>query len=130
MLAVSVLISPSEWWIAGGVDGQWQSGQFLSTSILYNGQMMQYGPSRPYGAFAACAVKLNSTHLFFSGGYDGSKYRAEAYLLNWSTKDWVKLDDMRHARGFHGCNVAGDDIIVVGGFSSMERPAERAKFTL
>lgn len=117
LFATSVLISPNQWWIAGGVDGNWQNGQFLSTSIVYNGQTMQYGPMLPYAAFAACAFKVNSTHVFFSGGYDGRSYRSDAYLLNWATQQWTKLDNMRHKRGFHGCNKAGNDIIVVGSFA-------------
>ena len=39
-------------------------------------------------------------------------------MIEWETKRWIRLPDMRQRRLYHGCNKAGGDIVVFGGLSS------------
>ena len=110
--AVSVLVSPDQWWIAGGYPSR-------KTSTIFDGSRFSPGPDLPYPADAACAVLLTKTHIFLAGGRDGdNNYRSDAYLLEWETKTWVELPPMTTARAMHGCNLAGGgQIVVVGGYN-------------
>ena len=61
LFATSVLLSPREWWIAGGQD---EKHVDLDTSVVFNGVDFLPGPQLPYRAERACSCQVNQTQLF------------------------------------------------------------------
>lgn len=109
--SASAVVDEATWWIAGGF-----GGSYLNDSLVYNGGTFAPGPELPYAAYSACAVKVNETHVFLGGGFDGTEYISSAYLLEWATQAWTRLPDMKTGRRAHTCNVVGTDVVVVGGY--------------
>ena len=79
---------------------------------------MRLGPKLPAASVGACAFPVNETHVFFSGGESLGSVTSAAYLLEWGTWKWTELPNMPSDRSYHACERAGDDIVVVGGWSS------------
>ena len=55
---------------------------------------MTDGPELPEPMTRHCAVWANATHIFMSGGYDGSGDVHRAYLLEWDTKTWTRVPEV------------------------------------
>ena len=113
--ATSVRISDEEWWIAGGSNYRHET---LDSSLIYAGGKFYPGPKLPYATRGMCGVKVNITHILVAGGESVSSsieaHRADAYLLNWVTKTWTKLPDMKERRVHHACGVANGRVVVIG----------------
>ena len=65
-------------------------------------------------------LKVNSTHIFFSGGLWGGRsfVAGKAYLLDWVEAVFVEIPDMPQARENHACSVVnGETVIVTGGYN-------------
>ena len=111
--ASSILLPNSSFLILGGYDG---SIGLTSSDILIGGEFVP-GPDLPRDLVAgngepSCLCQVNSTHLFMSGGKDGS---VKAYLMEISTGSWTRLPDMKVGRDDHVCGVAKGEIVVAGG---------------
>ena len=74
----------------------------------------------PYDDFYpgfTCSVQLNSSHIYFCGGYDGYHSIDSAWMLNLESLQWTAAPSMAIATDSHGCTKGSVDgsIIVAGG---------------
>ena len=79
--AASVMLSADEWLVAGGVDMDNRFRGEIQTSEVFKDGRSQLGPVLPAGlkGFGACAVKVNDSHVFFSGGIERKAFLAQFY---------------------------------------------------
>jgi hypothetical protein len=64
-----------------------------------------------------CLVKLNTTHVFLTGGLTGSGYSAASYIFS-SANGFVKQADMISTRSHHACSLHSDNLVfVTGGYT-------------
>ena len=75
------------------------------------------GPDLPTPMDHHCSIRVNTTHIFVSGGLNGVDDLRTAYLLNWLTRKWTPLPDMTYPRYGHSCGFASDPdrVVAVGG---------------
>jgi len=101
------------WWVTGGYDA---SGNVLSSTEVLTGNTWLSSTPLPTPLFAHCMVKINSSHVFIAGGYDGhGSATAAAHLFSSTSGTFSPLPDMAIARGYHACGVLGTDVWVGGG---------------
>ena len=63
-------------------------------------------------------VELNDTHVFLSGGYDGSSQIKSTYIFS-DKRGWQKMQDLSVARDDHACALVDEHtVLVVGGHGS------------
>jgi len=99
------------------IDGKWViSGgdtDLTHTSLLsYYDGIFQPSPPLPFEKWNHCQLTLNSTHIFFTGGYGYS-----TFMLNWPRQEWIFLDDAPRsdtdpACGFVKTPSLGQEVIV------------------
>ena len=106
--------------IVGGQDGPYR----LSSTELYRNNTWHSSVDLPVPLGAHCLVKLNSTHVFLAGGFDGTHepganppgaYSGASYILNRATGKAMRQGDMSIPRGKHACTLLGDQVWVAGG---------------
>ena len=87
----SVLFNGDEWWLLGKA-----TESSNATWILKNGILTQ-GPPLPVPTLDQCAVKINETHAFISGGFRDKKARVlglGTYIMRWEDRTWHEMPDM------------------------------------
>ena len=100
-------------WVGGGGDA---SGVYSMVNELLNseGQWITLPVGSPYAYYPApCAVPLNSTHIFFSGGYKSE----QTWILDLENLLWTSTTAMLSPRRDHGCVLtAGGEVLIAGGY--------------
>lgn len=125
--AVSFVLDGSRWYILGGEDLSTGVARYLDTSVVYThahqGGTFEAGGKLPYTGAFGCVAAVNATHVFFAGGWDGRKYRRDAFLLEAAEWRWTRLPDMGVERANQACGRAGAGSIVVLGGSPLPAQA-------
>merc|ERR1711892_1128433 len=115
------------WWVTGGIDAS--THVFSSTEVLTGNTWLSSTPL-PTPVFAHCMVKINSSHVFIAGGYDGlGGATAAAHLFSSTSGTFSPLPDMAIARGYHACGILGTEIWVGGGRGAATQSVELFSLT-
>jgi len=97
------------WWIAG-------FSADTGATILWDGTAWQNYVNLPKALERFCMTKINSTHVFLSGGkvYNsgGGIGSTESYIYSHAT-GFVQIANMARARGDHACGVLNERYVVV-----------------
>jgi len=101
------------WWVTGGADAS--INHELSSTEELTGNTWHISTPLPTPLYGHCMVKINSSHVFIAGGYDGNGYSTATYLYS-STSGYTTLPSMPIARAAHACGILGTDIWVGGGY--------------
>ena len=72
------------------------------------------GPPTP-SPWGVCAVQVNSTHTFLTGGIGRDQ---EAWFYNWDNKTWTRTARINQGRDYHGCALVNDKVVIVAGGKS------------
>jgi len=96
------------WWVTGGYNDT-SSGSSLSSTELYDGNTWHSSVDLPTPMNGHCLVKLNSSHVFLTGG------GAASYIYS-RASGFIKLRDMSTWRYDHGCGLFGEQVWVGGGW--------------
>lgn len=101
-------------WVTGGhgIGGFLQTTEFLAMSG--DDSTVSRGPSIPDGETTEhCLTRLNSTHVFMSGGFN----KSSAFLYSLEDDVWTRLPDMiGGVRYAHVCGMKSEnEVVVVGG---------------
>ena len=90
-------------------EGQWIT---LPTGLLYEDSLYQ----------APCVVPLNSTHIFFSGGYFefNNVHLVDTWILDLVNLEWTSSTPMLTPRRLHGCVLTDDgEVLIAGGYADL-----------
>ncbi len=49
-----------------------------------------------------------------AGGYSGSASLRDVYMYDWTTEEWIELEGMLTAEGYHACAYHNGSIITAG----------------
>ena len=100
----------------GGNDGSDRMVQELFTP---EGAWTTLPIDSPYGNNyypLPCIIKMNDTHLFFSGGYHSGDLK-ETWVLDIRSMAWTPSAPMLTPRSGHGCTLTADgEVLVAGGY--------------
>ena len=109
-------------WFVIGQDGSCSySNADISTDLFTLDQqwiptstVSPYKPGFPGGM---CSVAINSTHIIFTGGYNGN-WLSSTLMLDLTDYSWTARKDMPGPRYEHGCTLTenGGGILIVGGY--------------
>lgn len=103
------------WWVTGGRTVLDRNTKWLATTELWHNQSWSSYTDLPAGSDGHCLVKLNTTHVFLTGGYITTVgYSAASYIFS-SATGFVKQSDMISARGYHACSLYSDNLVFVAG---------------
>ena len=96
------------------------SKKALSTTEFYQNNEWQTSVDLPTPLRDHCLLKLNSSHVFLSGGISKrlgklSSPTNASYIYSRAT-GFVRQGDMGTERSSHGCALQGDKVWVAGGF--------------
>ena len=82
---------------------------------MFQNGVFEEGPKLPKKMRSHCAVQVNTTHIFVAGGYF-NEYFNDAWLLDWTTKEWIDFGGLPFSRFGHSCGVAPDPprVVVTG----------------
>ena len=99
----SLLFNGDEWWLLG----YGFMGTQNSTLVISDGTILS-GPELPNIAAMQCAMKINDTHSFISGGIllekdESGNYivMRDTFILDWTIKSWTRLPDLPEGLYFH-----------------------------
>jgi len=97
------------WWVIGG---QNESSSALASTEVYYEKNNTWVASIDYPepVYGHCAVKLNTTHVFFASGYSYTTY------IYSRERGFVKQENMKTRRRNHACALYEDKVFVVGGY--------------
>ena len=116
--ASSVSVSPSEWWIAGGMGGE---GQVLSTSIVVTGREWVWGPGMPdgMGIYRHCIAR-SGDHFYLAGGERVYGFSRKIYKLRWrgASSEWTDTGFVSKPARFLGCAFLSGTLALLGGVES------------
>ena len=101
------------WWVIGGKN---ESSKALASTEVYYEKNNSWVASVDYPepVYGHCAVKLNTTHVFFASGYSSTAYTT-AYIYS-REGGFVKQENMKTRRKYHACSLYDDKVFVVGGY--------------
>ena len=110
-------------WVGGG-DGD-GSGEMKNEVLNSEGQWITLPVDSPYErpneniTFPdPCFVPLNSTHLFFSGGWINGEYLVETWILDLVTLVWTSSLPMLTPRDGHACVMTDEgEVLIAGGWN-------------
>ena len=99
----SLLFNGDEWWLLGyGFVGT------RNTTLVISDREILPGPEFPNIAALQCAVKINETHVFISGGILEERDELgknivvrDTFILDWTVKSWTRLPDLPEGLYFH-----------------------------
>jgi hypothetical protein len=84
----------------------------------------------PHSLVGHCLVKLNTTHVFLTGGWTGTRYSAASFIYSTRT-GFVRVKDMSTARTYHACSLHSDNLVfVAGGYAANGRTKTTEYFSL
>ena len=128
--AASVMLNKKTLWIMGG---ETTGGRELSSTefITLDPATSVNGPALPKELYGSCAVKYNESHIYLTGGSDGSDWTNDVWIYNSildaGSSSWTEGPRMNNERRYHGCTVLHHDqrslIVVaagVGAYKSVE----------
>ena len=104
--------------ILGGYKDR-EGWEVLSSTEIWDGENWSSSVNLPKPLTGHCLVKINSSHVFITAGYDTNGYSApntDSYIYN--GVDFVQVESMRGHRFAPGCGLQGDLIIVAGGYTN------------
>jgi len=73
------------WWITGGTDETYTRVQ---QTWLFDGLEFVDGPLLPGEKAEHCQVTINSTHIFFTGGFS-----LDTFMYNIESEEWITLEN-------------------------------------
>ena len=110
----SAVVLPNETlWIQGG----WDGSVWLASTEIFDLEGSQDGIELEKKSRAQCAMMINSTTAFITGGNTGS-WSAETFFFNVQTGKRTKGPKMNVQRGHHGCALFiynGQNYVMVAG---------------
>ena len=101
-------------WVGG------DDGSFKMVNELFNseGQWITLPVDSPFASKYypnQCAVPLNSTHIFFSGGYY-NEFLVDTWVLDLENLTWTSSTPMSTPRDGHACVLTADgELLIAGG---------------
>jgi len=98
-------------------DGWWVAGEDSSgKTFIWDGSSWQNYIELPKPLIKFCMAKINSTHIFLSGGevYSTNKRIQESYIYSKAT-GFVQIANMRYPRVHHGCGLHDEKYVFVAG---------------
>ena len=118
--AASVVLNETTLWIMGGLAGR---RRLKSTELItLDPATSVNGPALPKALAGSCAVKYNDTHIYLTGGNNGSELTNDVWIYNTivdaGSSSWIEGPRMNIARECHGCTVLHHrqtSWVVVGG---------------
>ena len=96
-------------------------GNFSSELLTLDNDWIELPDGSPFGEyypFGICTLPLNSTHIFFSGGYvfdTTDNYLNTTWALNLENLEWTAWPPMLSSRDGHGCLVTADNEVMIAG---------------
>ena len=119
--AASVVLNETTLWIIGG--WRFDSSVLSSTELItLDSATSVNGPALPNALVGSCAVKYNDTHIYLTGGNNGSELTNDVWIYNTivdaGSSSWIEGPRMNIARECHGCTVLHHrqtSWVVVGG---------------
>ena len=92
------------------VGGKSAGAPLINTIILKDGGPITNGPNlpAPFPNNPCLGVGNDNKVLVAAGG------TTNAYLLDWTSKAWTKMPNLRYTRSYNHCGRVGNDIVVVG----------------
>jgi len=106
------------WWVTGGYKDR-EGWEVLSSTEIWDGENWRNSVNLPKPLTGHCLVKINSSHVFITAGYDSNGFSApntDSYIYN--GVDFVQVASMKGHRFAPGCGLQGDLIIVAGGYTN------------
>merc|ERR1712098_902302 len=99
------------WWVAGE--------DSRGKTFIWDGSSWQNFKDLPKPLIKSCMAKINSTHIFLSGGevYGTYKRNQESYIYSRAT-GFVQIANMIYPRIDHGCGLHDEKYIFVAGGGS------------
>ena len=127
--AASVRIN-SGLWVTGGRNIIENIGTRRTTEI-YNedGNTWSQSVDLPIEVRNHCLVKINSSHVFMTGGFNSRGFVERTYVWN-EQSGFIKMSNMATPRKGHACALLGQDIWVAGGYVGGKYTATVEYFSL
>jgi len=105
------------WWVTGGYDSDKEN---TDSTELWDGQSWRSHDPLPVPTKDHCLVRLNHTHVFLTGGFDGGSYTAASYFYSKAT-GFLKAPDMLGKRVRHSCGLHDGRFVIVAGGDGDDR---------
>jgi len=119
------VVTPLGLWVTGGRDGD----QFLDTTEIWSNNQSQPHVRLPAVLQGHCLTSLNNTHLLLTGGYNDALINTAAAFIYSEEDGFTRIEDMKRARGGHGCSVINDNtVIVASGEVKDDRAISRTEY--
>ena len=111
----AAVILGNDLWVTGGFHGNTYRA---STELPSPDKRWRSFVNLPQRMAWHCIVKINCTHAFFSGGYDGHRRLNSAYIYS-KQNGWQQMENMPITRDHHACTLLADqeNILIAGGMT-------------
>jgi len=107
--AESSVVFAEGWWISGF------SNSMAQATLLWDGSAWQDYVDLPKSLQLFCMTKINSTHVFLSGGYVNlAAQSSESYIYSHGA-GFLQIANMTRKRNEHACGVLDGKFVVVEG---------------